>query len=154
VSDRKGKTGLDFWRSTAATFGYPGSDLFGARRHFPDSDLTRRAGEPKFGYIGLPSTPRGLEGALSVAAYAISNTCSTEEVGLLTDCPGFAAASCRSTPDKMPTRAHAPQMEPNASCSDQVSVLRTILAYQLVQLGAWLLPLLDRVARYAGALAR
>lgn len=34
-------------------------------------------------------------------------------------------------------------MEPNASCSDQVSVLRTILAYQLVQLDAWLLPLLD-----------
>jgi hypothetical protein len=55
---------------------------------------------------------------------------------------------------KLPNRARAPQIEPNASCSDQVSVRRIILAYQLVQLDAWLLPLLDRVARYAGALAR
>lgn len=44
TSDRKGKTGLDFWWSRAATFGYPGFDLFGAERHF--AVLKRRAREP------------------------------------------------------------------------------------------------------------
>ena len=43
MSDRKGKTGLRLWRSRAATFGYPGFDLFGVRRHLADSDF-RSAG--------------------------------------------------------------------------------------------------------------
>lgn len=60
TSDRKGKTGLDFWRSRAATFGYAGYDLFGSEPHF--AVLKRRAREPNLvrSVSRLPSKSRRL----------------------------------------------------------------------------------------------
>ena len=37
TSDRKGETGVDFWQSRAATFGYPVSTYFGSGHYFAHS---------------------------------------------------------------------------------------------------------------------
>lgn len=64
TSDRKGKTGLDFWWSRAATFGYPGFDLFGAERHFA---VLKAAHEPNLvGSVSL-NAARMLQGPRRLA---------------------------------------------------------------------------------------